>query len=44
MWDWNIRNEWRGVLFTLFNVHFKGDVVERTSVSYVYNWLDPDAM
>ena len=44
VWDWNIRNEWRGVLFTLFNVHFKGDVVERTSVSYVYNWLDPDAM
>jgi len=44
VWDWNIRNEWRGVLFTLFNVHFKGEVVERTSVSYVYGWLDPDAM
>ncbi|MDD2407218.1 MAG: hypothetical protein PHF02_00065 [Tepidiphilus sp.] len=44
VWDWNIKTEWRGVLFTLFNVHFRNGVVERTSVSYVYGWLDPNAM
>lgn len=36
VWDWNVANEWPGILFTYFNVHFVGGKVVRTSYTYVY--------
>jgi hypothetical protein len=34
--DWNVPNEWTGVIATFFNVHFVEGRVDRTSFSYIY--------
>ncbi len=36
VWDWNVRNDYPGILATLFNVHFVDGKVVRTSRSYIY--------
>lgn len=36
VWDWNVPNQWPGIIATFLNVHFVEGVVERTSYSYIY--------
>lgn len=36
VWDWNVPRDHPGVVATLFNVHFIGDKVVRTSLSHIY--------
>ena len=40
VWDWNVDNSTGPGVATLFNVHFRDDVVVRTSQTYVF---PPDA-
>ncbi len=36
VWDWNVENEWLGLIATYFNVHFVDGAVRRTSFTFEY--------